>query len=173
MFNVLNTRNLKYFKPNNNGIVVSQLYVSDNKDLYTSNYNIISLGYIFFTGIINKIDLTGLKSFTGRLIGGTTTVAGVVELIIPKDMTILNPSNFFTYMLCLEKLTLEDGFKVSGLSLPNNFFSKENLIDILDKLADVTEDTENTYTFTFGEKNLAKLTSEEIAVGTAKGWTIN
>ena len=43
---------------------------------------------------------------------------------------------------------------------------------MLNKLADVTSETD-TYTLTLGATNLAKITAEDVAIGTNKGWTIS
>ena len=44
---------------------------------------------------------------------------------------------------------------------------------MLNKLADVTSETGTTYTLKLGNFNLGKLTAEEVAIGTNKGWTIS
>lgn len=116
------------------------------------------------------------------------------ELIVPKLKT-LNTSSFLQNTYALEKLSLpsiETGipiftqsYNLKEVELPNDFkisgwsfaycykLTKSTLLDILNKLADVTDDTENTYTMTFGTVNLSKLTEDEIAIGTNKGWVIS
>ena len=48
----------------------------------------------------------------------------------------------------------------------------EEIIKVLDALADYSTDTENTYVLTLGAYNLSKLTEEEIEIATDKGWTV-
>ena len=72
----------------------------------------------------------------------------------------------------LQTLIVGNGFKKTGVTLAKCFkLSKESLVDFLNKLADVTGES-TAYTITFGSNNLAKLPTEELAIGTGKGWTI-
>lgn len=127
----------------------------------------------------------------------TTTFTGcynLKELIVPKLKT-LNTTSFLQNVCYLEKLSLpsiETGvpvltnsnnlkevelpndFKISGWSFSTCYkLTKETLLDVLNKLADVTEDTATTYSITFGTVNLSKLTEDELAIGTNKGWVIS
>ena len=72
----------------------------------------------------------------------------------------------------LQTLIVGNGFKKSGVTLAKCFkLSKESLVDFLNKLADVTEET-TKYTLTMGNVHKKKLTDDELAIGTGKGWTI-
>ena len=74
----------------------------------------------------------------------------------------------------LEELKIKNNFKISGINLASSpLMLRTCLLDIINKLADVTEETGTTYTIILGTINLAKLTEEEIAVATAKGWTVS
>lgn len=55
-----------------------------------------------------------------------------------------------------------------GLIPPRNL-TKESLLNVINEAADVTA---NPKTLTFGATNLAKLTDEEKAIATNKGWTL-
>lgn len=81
--------------------------------------------------------------------------------------------NFNTiYSSNLQTLIVGNGFKKTGITLARCFkLSKESLVDFLNKLADVTEET-TTYTLTLGNVNKKKLTDDELAIGTGKGWTL-
>ena len=55
-------------------------------------------------------------------------------------------------------------FNISSSTL----FTREALVEILNNLATVT----STKTLTMGSTNLAKLTDEDKAIATNKGWTL-
>ncbi len=64
--------------------------------------------------------------------------------------------------------------KLTGLSFVNcTLLNHDTLIRILNALYDYSTDTENTYTLGLGTTNLAKLTDEEKAITTNKGWTLS
>ena len=52
-------------------------------------------------------------------------------------------------------------------------FTREALLEIIGNLYDISDRTGSTLYFHIGATNLAKLTAEDIALATAKGWTIN
>ena len=53
----------------------------------------------------------------------------------------------------------------------SNYLSHDTLMNIINVLADYSG-TSTTYTLTIGSTNLAKLTEEEKAIATQKGWTL-
>ena len=61
------------------------------------------------------------------------------------------------------------GLKVSTDFSSSSLFTHDSLMNIINKVADVNK---NPQTLTFGATNLAKLTDEEKAVATNKGWTL-
>ena len=69
----------------------------------------------------------------------------------------------------IKKLFLKEwhkSFNISALTC----LTKSSLLDILNKMVDVTSES-TTYTATFGI-NKDKLSEDELAIGTAKGWTL-
>ena len=75
-------------------------------------------------------------------------------------------SSMFTGCGSLKSILMY-GMKVSfNISGPS--FEKSALVTILNNLAPVT----STQTLTMGSTNLAKLTDEEKAIATNKGWTL-
>ena len=77
--------------------------------------------------------------------------------------------NIFQYADNLKNLTIEGGIFKSGLNVKNNTkLTHDSLMSIINALATTT----TTYTVTFGSTNLAKLTDEEKAIATTKGWTL-
>lgn len=70
--------------------------------------------------------------------------------------------------------------KISNIKTNNNWFNYTNLqtlnqltlVRVLNALYDYSN-SETTYLLTIGTKNIAKLTEEELAIATEKGWTIS
>lgn len=89
---------------------------------------------------------------------------------VPSSIVSIHQSAFNDSYLTFIELPYD--FKLNNTNFSGaTMLGHECLVDIIDKLADVTEE-ESTYTITLGSTNLAKLTAEEIAVATAKGWTV-
>ena len=76
--------------------------------------------------------------------------------------------------------TLTDlgGFKDLKISITSNFLDRvpnltiESLMNVINNLYDLTGNGVSSKTLKFGQTNLNKLTPEQIAVATDKGWTI-
>lgn len=83
-----------------------------------------------------------------------------------------NVSNaFYNYTNLLEILSVKN-IKISGLNFnPCILLNRDTLIRILNALYDYSES--DTHTITLGSTNLAKLTEEEIAIATSKGWNVS
>ena len=78
----------------------------------------------------------------------------------------------FGYCYSLSKINFYDNFKVNNLDFTYcRTLTHDSLVDMLNKLADVTAEG-TTYTLKLGDFNLGKLTAEDVAIGTNKGWTI-
>ena len=84
----------------------------------------------------------------------------------------INFTDLFKGCYSLHVINLYNDWNKSGLSVTNCPLTRPCLLDMLDKLKDVTNE-ESAFTLTLGATNIAKLTEEEIAVGTNKGWVIN
>lgn len=54
----------------------------------------------------------------------------------------------------------------------STLLTHNSLMDIINKLYDLTANGKNSQQLTLGETNIAKLTEEEISIATNKGWTI-
>lgn len=61
------------------------------------------------------------------------------------------------------------GLKINVDLSGSKYLTKESLLNVINEAADVTS---NPKTLTFGATNLAKLTDEEKAIATSKGWTL-
>lgn len=120
---------------------------------------------------LESVSFPNLETITnGNTFNGATSLK---SLTIPATIQSLPTNTTPAFGAYLVYLNLPNGFNISGLNLTGDVsLCHESLVDILNKLADVTEE-QDTYTLTLGTTNLAKLTAEEIAIGTAKGWTIS
>ena len=80
---------------------------------------------------------------------------------------VTNMSGMFASCTSLKSI-LMTGMKVSFSISSSTKFEESDLVTILNNLATVT----STKTLTMGSKNLAKLTDDEKAIATNKGWTL-
>lgn len=131
-----------------------------------TNCNSMFAGCSSLKRIPNLINTTKLTSIT-NIFGGCSSLVTIPEM---------NWSNVTSVWVWAEfngcsSLTDVGGF--IGLKVEINMSScpltHDSIMNIINKAADVTE---NPKTMTFGETNLAKLSDEEKAIATAKGWTL-
>lgn len=83
------------------------------------------------------------------------------------SVTLAN--NMFTYCYALTTLGGFTGLKESLNLSSSTQLTKESILNVINEAADVTA---NPKTLTLGATNLAKLTDEEKAIATNKGWTL-
>lgn len=89
---------------------------------------------------------------------------------IPNTLTYLE-SAVFAACSQLEFVTIENGFNCNNLNLQcSTLYSAATIVSWLNALADRTGQT--AYTLTIGSTNLAKLTSDQIAIATNKNWNL-
>lgn len=181
------------FVPNTiKNVILRPLYGANNTTYsgirYLEDEQILNGALNYFPGNISAKRLV-LKDATS--VTSVATPILVEELVTPKlensvvglfNSPILEnyefPSTFKSFNNGNSLLMYSKNFKIYNdwkipMALTNSvYLSRTCLLDILDKLADVTGESA-TYTLTLGSDHLAKLTSAEIAVGTAKGWVIN
>lgn len=83
-----------------------------------------------------------------------------------------NISNTFAGCFALENINEIKNIKINGLNFsPCTLLNHDTLIRILEALYDYSGG--DTHTITLGAANIAKLTSEELAIGQNKNWTIS
>ena len=91
---------------------------------------------------------------------------------------VTNMNEFFGWYLDINTLTDLGGFKDLKISITSKFLDKtpnltiESLMNVINYLYDLTANGLSGQTLKFGQTNLDKLTEEQIAVATAKGWTL-
>ncbi len=173
---IINTTNLDYMFYNskltkipkmNLNSVVSMIGMFNNceellevSELNTSN---ITRFYSLFNGCKNLIKISKLNAnkindlencfarcYSLKILGGLENIG------MAYDET--KTSNYTKYKL--------------DLSSSVNF-THESLINVINNLYDIATKGCNAQQLVLGSSNLAKLTSEEIAIATAKGWTIS
>jgi len=82
---------------------------------------------------------------------------------------VTNMNSMFIYCTSLTTLGGFAGLKVDFLLSISPLLTHDSLLNVINEAADVTASPK---TLTFGETNLAKLTDEEKAIATNKGWTL-
>lgn len=139
------------------------------KEVYLPNLKELKGGFSN-TYCLSKVELPSLTAIKSTIF----QTSAIEEFTFPETLTTFSgTSGSFNNCINLRKLNLFEGWKFSGLNLTScRSLEKESIVDMLNKLADVTAETD-TYTLTLGATNLAKITAEEVAIGTNKGWTIS
>ena len=140
------------------------------KEVYLPSLKTLGNGSFSNTYCLSKVELPSLTEINGYIFQSSA----IEEFTFPDTLTTFSSiSSAFNSCVNLRKLNLFEGWKFSGLNLTNcRSLEKESIVDMLNKLADVTAETD-TYTLALGATNLAKITAEEVAIGTNKGWTIS
>lgn len=135
--------NLNKFLQNN--VVVNEYITPENFDMSkVTNYQ--DAFRSSFVRIIDKLDFTS-----------ATNVANCCTAC----------SHLITIKEILGKI------KTNGIDISSSLLiTKDTVLRFLDALYDYSEDSA-THTIKLGTANLSKLTAEEIAIGTNKGWTIS
>lgn len=146
--------------------------------------NLVSTGYLYkayslTNDLLQESQRTHLKNIT--LGEGCSYNASylfcnnldIKEYTFNPTHILIEVTNMFAGCYSLNKINFYDNFKVNNLDFTQcRTLTHDSLVDMLNKLADVTADG-TTYTLKLGAFNLGKLTAEEVAIGTNKGWTIS
>ncbi len=117
---------------------------------------------------LGTFDCTGL---TVRLTSSFSCAAiKQLKVIINETVVFYNTFNNATALTDFE---LEGILGTNGLSLQNSkLLTHDSLMSVINALKDYSSSS-TAYTVAFGDENLAKLTEEEIAMATEKGWTLS
>ena len=129
--------------------------------------NVMDMSYMFYkcSGLttIPQLNTSNVSDMSAMFVSNyaLTTIPAL-------DMNNVNyASNMFNYCGNLKSI-LMTGMKVNFDISASTKFEESDLVTILNNLATVT----TTKTLTMGATNLAKLTDEEKAIATNKGWTL-
>lgn len=162
----------------------------ENKEMYgsycfDSMFNLENLDFLegvkfktFFDSIsscysIKKIPFIDLSEVTD--VRGSINYCYSLEEIEALDFnSATDLSNTLVNNLNLRRINKISNINASGLKLNNStLLEHDTLIKILNALKDYSDSLEEkVYQLTLGEFNLAKLTDDEKAIATNKGWTL-
>ena len=128
---------------------------------------------------IGSFAFSGCKSLTNITIpDGVTSIGNnafsycerLAIITMPNSVTSIGTAAFAgCYML--EFVELGQGFNANNLNLSaSTLYTRETILQWLNALADRTGQT--AYKLIIGEPNIKKLTEEDIAIATAKNWTL-
>lgn len=152
--------------------------VTNMKDMFASCDNLASVPQFNTSKVIS---MSGMFSFCKKLTtipqfdtSKVTNMSSMFEscpkLTAVPQLDVSKATNL-SYMFsgCSSlKSILMTGMKANFDISASTRFEKSDLVTIINNLATVTE----TKTLTMGSRNLAKLTDEEKAIATNKGWTL-
>lgn len=94
----------------------------------------------------------------------------LTDITLPSSITRVAQTTF-SGCTSLTNVTLGDGFNANALDLSaSTLYSTDTLVAMLNALADRTGSS--AYTLILGSINLAKLSSEQIAIATEKNWIL-
>ena len=153
--NVYNMNSM--FRTCNNLTTIPQLNTSNATDISSMLYQCRSLTSIPLLDTSKVINM----SYTFY---GCTKLTSIPALDVSK---VTDMGSIFKDCSSLKSI-LMTGMKVSFNISASTKFEESDLVTILNNLATVT----TTKTLTMGATNLAKLTDEEKAIATNKGWTL-
>ena len=132
-----------------------------------TNMNSMFYSCISLTSI-PQLDTSNVTNMYNMLYGCTSLTS--IPLL---DTTNVTDMSYFFGFSTIDKLTDLGGFKNLSISITSYFLDKcpnltvESLMNVINNLATVSGQT-----LKFGSTNLNKLTAEQIAIATAKGWTL-
>lgn len=144
----------------------------ENLGIVLDTSNSTNFAWMFYSSPkitrIPTINTTSAEALGSTFYG---TKAHTIDKLILKEDGSQTFSNTFAYCANLKEIRIEgkigNNFQIGG----NSVLSVESMLSIFEALIDY-QNSETTYTCSLGTKNLAKLTDEQKAIATQKGWTL-
>lgn len=134
---------------------------------YSDTSNVTNMSHMFYRcsslTTIPQLDTSKVKIMDGMFYN-CSSLTTVPQLDVS---SVTDMSNIFKNCSSLKSILMTGINAYLNISASTNF-EKSDLVTILNNLATVT----STKTLTMGSTNLAKLTDEEKAIATNKGWTL-
>lgn len=132
--------------------------------------NVVHFDDMFY----NCTSLTTISQFnTVNLYSANLMLAGCSKLISVPLMDFSNAKELRSMLSACSELTDLKGFINLAVNLDLSSSRKltaESLMNVINEAKDLSET--GTATLTLGTTNIAKLTEEQIAIATSKGWTL-
>lgn len=134
---------------------------------YNDTENVENMAYMFY----QCSTLTTIPLFDTSKVTSMSSMfyncKNVTTIPAFNTSNVTNTNNMFSFCSKLTEIHMY-GMKVNFSISDSTKFTREALVEILNNLATVT----STKTLTMGATNLAKLTVEDKAIATNKGWTL-
>ncbi len=132
--------------------------------------NASSMFYSCFAERLPRLDFSGATSLSS-VFNYSTTIKYIEEVVFNKNASI---TSILSGVTKLEYIRFSGTIGRNGLDLSScGKLTAESLVSALEALADYSEYTGTTvYKITIGSTNKAKLTAEQLAIATNKGWTV-
>lgn len=132
--------------------------------------NLTSIGQTAFDSCQSLTTINLPSSLTSIGYRAFNNCQQLTTINLPSSITSIGQYAFNNCWL-LKNVTLGDNFNCNNLDLSaGNRCTRETILQWLNALADRTGQT--AYKLTIGATNLKKLTEEDIAIATAKNWTL-
>ena len=159
-------------QPNDTSNVTNMEYMFNQCSYLTSipkfdTSKVTNMHAMFFYCIkLSTIPLLDTSNVTNMssMFNGCSQLTSIPALNVSN---VVDLSDTFNYCSALEEIHMT-GMKVSFNISASTKFTRAALVEILNNLATIT----STYTLRMGATNLAKLTNEDKAIATNKGWTL-
>lgn len=131
---------------------------------------VTSVGPGVFQYCLSLTSVTIPSSVTSIEMSAFLGCTSLTNIAIPNSVTSIGNRAFYKCAK-LKFVELGQGFNCNHLNLSSStLYSRETIVSWLNALADRTGQT--AYKLTIGATNLNKLTEEDIAIATAKNWTL-
>ena len=177
MFRYCRTLNSAPALDTSNGTDFSYMYSSCNKlnsapALDTSNGTNFSymFGDCFAIKTAPALDTSNGTNFSS-MFAYDSIITTIPQLNLTKATSSSSLSNMFISCSALADLNIVGTINATGLNVQYSPLSHDSLMSIINALADKTG-VSGTWKVTLGATNLAKLTTDEIAIAEGKGWTL-
>lgn len=147
---------------------LKQRLIDCNVELLISNTSISQMFHGCQSTEYPKLDVSQTNSMSNAFY---SCKAQKLEFIVAAKTTF----HYGTFSSCtsLTEIYLEGELATNGLTVNNLKLTHDSLMSIINCLKDYSDNTSGTtYKVTLGSTNLAKLTNEEKAMATEKGWTL-
>jgi surface protein len=134
--------------------------------------NVTDISYMFFNcsslTSIPQLDTSNVTDMS-YMFNGCSSLTSIPQL---DTSNVTSTGYMFDNCTALENLGGLVGLKVNlSLSSPTKL-THDSLMNVINNLYDLTGNGLSGKTLTLGSTNLGKLTADEIAIATNKGWTL-